>query len=285
MRRHLIAVALLAAGTGAGAAAQRAPAPPPVNLPPEILSLACAPGLTFEQPPMPLRVTGGQDSDIRRNFAPGDLITINAGTDNGVDIGQEYYTRRAVPVGIIIRGDGSTEVVEQRTISHDNPATIRTSGWIRIYAVDRRMSLATIVHACDAIELDDYLEPFILPEPPPAPAFVPMPQRGNYGRVLTGTDNRTAFGRGDYFIVDRGSDHGVTVGSQFIVYRDHRRRERRLLERMDRMANVENGDEPRNFLFELGEAIAVDVRPDSSTLFITLSRDAFIIGDWVAIRR
>ena len=52
-------------------AAQRAPAPDPVNLPPEVLSLACAPTLTFEEPPTPLRITGSQNSSVHQNFAPG----------------------------------------------------------------------------------------------------------------------------------------------------------------------------------------------------------------------
>ena len=43
-------------------------------------ALACAPTLTYEAPPTPLRVTGGQDSFVHRIFAPGDLVTINAGT-------------------------------------------------------------------------------------------------------------------------------------------------------------------------------------------------------------
>ena len=34
------------------------------------------------------------------------------------------------------------------------------------------MSLATITHACDTIEVDDYLEPFVLP-PVPAPSERP----------------------------------------------------------------------------------------------------------------
>jgi hypothetical protein len=265
-RFAIIALLLVSTGT---ALAQRAPVPVPVNLPPEVISLACAPSLTFEPPPMPIRVVGGQESDIRRNFAPGDLITINAGTDNGIEVGQEYYTRRAVPL-------------EKRTIGRDNPATIRTTAWVRIYAVDRQMSLATILHPCDAIELDDYLEPFALPVLPLLSNDRSEPQRGNYGRVIVGNDNRTAFGRGDYFIVDRGSDHGVTVGAEFVVYRDHQRRERMLLEQT--RTNV-NRDRPRNFLFELGEAVAVDVRPDRSTLLVTLARDGFIIGDWVALRK
>jgi hypothetical protein len=250
-----VRVAWLVSGVlifAAPASAQRAPTPDPVDLPPEILSLACAPSLAFEVPPTPLRVTGGQHATVHTTFAPGDLITINAGTDNGIDVGQEYYTRRVV-------------AREKRAIDRHNPALIQTTGWIRIYAVDRQMSLATVTHPCDAIELDDFLEPFVLPTVWPASPDRPPAERDNYGHVMIGSDNRRSFGKGDYFVVDRGSDHGVSPGAQFVVYRDHWT--------------------PGNFLYELGEAVAVDVRPSSSTLRATLSRDAFLVGDYVAIRK
>ena len=73
----LIAVGLLAATSPARA--QRGPAATSPNLSPEILSLACSPGAALEPPPMPLRITGGQDSFVRRIYGPGDLVTINAG--------------------------------------------------------------------------------------------------------------------------------------------------------------------------------------------------------------
>ena len=232
--------------------AQRAPAPSPTGLTPEVLALACAPSLVFEAPPMPIRLTGGQDSAPRWGFAPGDLVTINAGTDNGIEVGQEYYVRRV-------------RASERRAVSRDNPATIRTAGWIRIYAVDKRLSLATVTHACDSLEVDDYLEPFVLPQVT-IPVITNVPaQRSNYGRVLIGNDGRRNFGRGDYFVVNRGSDHGISKGDQFVIYRDK--------------------DQTDNFLFEIGEAFAVDVRPEMSTVQVTLSRDGIKEGDFVALRR
>ena len=42
--------------------------------------------------------------------------------------------------------------------------------------------------------------------------------------------------------------------------------------------------QPDNFLYELGEAVAVDVKKDASTLQVTMSRDAFSEGDHVAMR-
>ena len=83
--------------------------------------------------------------------------------------------------------------------------------------------------------------------------------------MLNGNDLRNQFGRGDFFTIDRGAGEGIKVGAQFVVYR--------------------NKHENNNFLFELGEAVAVSVGPQVSTLQVTLSRDAFAEGDYVAERK
>jgi hypothetical protein len=217
-----------------------------------VIALACAPKAALEVPNAPLRVTGGQDSDIRHSNAPGDLITINAGSQNGIEVGQEYYTRRVL-------------IAERERITPLTPATVLTSGWIRVYAVDDTMSLATITHACDTVDIGDHLEPFALPTMPTFASNKPKPERDNYGRVLTGESRRRMFGKGDFFLLDRGSNQGVKPGAQFVVYR--------------------NKQQPENFLYDLGEAVAVDVKADSSTLQITVSRDAILEGDLVAIRK
>jgi hypothetical protein len=249
----LVGTAILAVSA---AAAQRAPAAAPTGLPADVLALACAPSLTHESPVTAIRVTGGQDSFVRRIHAPGDLVTINAGADNGVKAGQEFYVRRVYTPG-------------QKAISRSQPATVRTAGWIRVYAVDPAMSLATVTYACDTIEINDYLEPFALPQVPKAADIRSKPEKTNYGRVMAGTDRRRSFGKGDFFVLDRGSDQGVKPGSQFVVFRNKRE------------LNVQ---QPDNFLYELGEAVAVDVKKDASTLQVTMSRDAFSEGDLVAMR-
>src|SRR5688500_13186959 len=165
--RLLAAAGLLAAATPA--AAQLGPAPAPTGIPADVLSLACAPTIAYEAPPMPLRVTGGQDTLVRRSHAPGDLVTINAGTANGIEVGQQYYVRR--PLGS-----------RRESITRATPASIRTVGWIQIWAVDDTMALATISHACETIDVGDYLEPFALPQVPAAEAARAPAQRENYGR-------------------------------------------------------------------------------------------------------
>ncbi|MGH8188729.1 MAG: hypothetical protein ACREUC_19380, partial [Steroidobacteraceae bacterium] len=166
--------------------------------------------------------------------------------------GQEYFVRRL-----------QTEA-NQRP-SRQTPGSVRTAGWIKVYAVDKEMSLATVVHACDTIDDGDYLEPFVMPVVPKMSTERIKPQRENYGRILFGNDFRRSFGKGDLFIVDRGSDHGVAPGDRFVIYRDKKQAE--------------------NFLYDLGEAVAMEVNADTSTLQATVSRDAFQAGDYVAIRK
>jgi len=230
--------------------AQRGPAPGVSGLPGEIVSLACAPTLTYEAPTVALRIAGAQVSVPHSIHAPGDLVTINAGTRSGIAVGQEYYTRRPLPA-------------EPGRISDSNPATIRTTGWVRVWAVDEDMSLATITQACDTVDVNDYLEPFVLPTVP-TPNDAGKPER-DYANVLSGQDRRLSFGQNDYLIIDRGSNQGVTVGARFVLYHDQRA--------------------PGNFLYEIGEGVVVNVKADTSTLHVMRALDAITAGDYAGMRK
>jgi len=264
---HIFVTAGLLAAS-ASLAAQRGAAPVTTHLPADVIALACAPTLLFETPSPSLLITGGQDSFTRHAYGPGDLITINGGSDNGVEVGQEYFVRRMQP------GRASR-------VSRANPAAIQTTGWVRVYAVDKTMSLVIVTHACDTLDIGDYLEPYVEPQVPIADANPPKPQRENYGHIMLGADRRTIFGQGDFFVIDRGSDHGITLGERVVIYRDKRK-----LEEANKSSEslLPKGIVPE-FLYDLGEAVVVDVKPEMSTLRVTLSRDAMLAGDYVALRK
>jgi hypothetical protein len=251
-RRGLAATAALLTALTVPAAAQRGPAPAKTNLPADVLSVACAPGIAFELPDRSLRITGGQDATRRRVWGPGDLITMNAGTDHGIEVGQQYFVRRV-------------QVENAQKVSRITPASVATVGWIKVWAIEKEMSLATVVHACDTMEVGDYLEPFVMPTVAKPTAQILKPERDNYARIMFGTDLRRSFAKGDYFIIDRGTNFGLNRGDRFVVYRD-----KALYE---------------NFLYSLGDAVAVDVQEESATLQVTVSRDAFMEGDYVALRK
>ena len=232
--------------------AQRGPAPAETGLAEEVLAMACAPRMVFDTPDQSLRLTGGQDSFRRRSWAPGDLVTINAGRANGVEPGQQFFVRRL-------------QIEDAQRPTRSTPALMSTAGWIKVYAVDDELSLATVVHACDTMDVDDFLEPFTMPVVPTMSTENVKPQRDNYALILVGVDSRRAFGKGDFFVINRGTDHGVAPGDRFAIYRDIKRDE--------------------NFLYSLGEAVAMEVTAETATLKATVTRDAFMVGDYAAIRK
>lgn len=251
-RTRVAATAALLLALSTPVFAQRAPAPAPSGLPEDVLAQACAPLSTYDVPDQSLRVTGGQETFRRRSYAPGDFVTINAGRENGIEPGQQYFVRRL-------------QVEANQRPSRETPGNVRTTGWIKVYAVDDQLSLATVLHACDSIDVDDYLEPFALPVVPTPSTERIKPQRDNYGLILFGSDYRRQFGKGDFFVIDRGTNYGIAPGDRFVVYRDKKQAE--------------------NFLYDLGEAVAVDVKDETATLRATVSRDAFMAGDYVALRK
>ena len=187
---------------------------------------------------------------VRHAFAPGDLITISAGERQGITIGQEFVTRRPVPAP-----------TKKRPSSRQ---VVHNTGWIRVYAVDDDLSLATVTHACTAVNPGDELAPLVITGPPERDTRDLEPKRNDYARILTGADGRTAFAAGDLFVIDRGHRGGVRPGARFVLYHD------RLV--------------PGNFLYEAGEAVAMAVGADASTLQVISSSTAVLTGDYVGQR-
>ena len=251
-RTAAVFAALAPLAVPAGASAQTGPAWAATHLPADVLAMACAPSAVNEVPTVPLRVTGGQSIEVRDSAAPGDLITINGGSANGIQVGQEFFVRRMLKD-------------RDQVVSPATPATVQTAGWIRVYAVDEVMSLATIVYGCDVVLVGDYLEPFTMPAGFVRTEKQGKPERDNYGRVLPGRDLRRVHGAGDFIVIDRGRDHGIEPGAHFVVYHDK--------------------GEAGNFLYEVGEAVAVEVRETSSTLTVTSSRNPVTVNDYVAMRK
>ena len=245
----LTAVAFL---TPSPALSQRSPTIAATHIDAEVLALACAPLAATSRPTASLRISGGQETAPRHTYAQGDFVTLNAGAKQGLQVGQEFFVRRLMaPRGV--------------SPSPETPATTRTAGWVRVYAIDDDMALATITYACDGMEVGDYLEPLVLPARLKALPREGKPER-SYARVILGTDGRTEFGLGDYLVIDRGSAQGITAGAHFVFYRWKKKA-------------------PENFLAAIGEGVAVDVKAESATLSLSASRDSVMVGDLVAMRK
>ncbi len=212
--------------------------------------VACTDVPTTAEPLSSLRVLAAQTGDKHMNFATGEVVVINGGTPQGVTPGQRYFTRR-------YHLDYDTGRANAAT-----PASIRTTGWLTIVAADERFALARIELACDSVTTDDYLEPFVALELPAAVAPAGEPNFTDMGRVLFGADRRRTFASGDVANIDRGTAHGVGVGTRVSIYRDR---------------------EIATPLVELGSGVVVEVSEMTSKVVLVRTRDAVWRGDYVGL--
>ena len=280
MRNHIIACALCLSFAAVPAQGQTPPAPsadtqfvaPPAWA---FNDIACAPALVppkrhkndkdnSKMPVPQMRVVGVQDPAIRELLGPGDTLVINAGSNAGLQPGQRFFVRRIVP--------------QVTTTGPTAPATIHTSGWVQILGVDTMVSTATVLHACDGILFDDYLEPFVAPTIAARPLPGSTPQYDNMGHIVTGVEGLHTAAPGNVMTIDRGSNAGVTLGQRYLVFRDKRDQHIDTTGRSKPFADM-----ARNApLVEVGEVLVVAVRPEDATVQVLASRDAIATGDLVA---
>lgn len=218
------------------------------------IAVACAPPPTFDLPAgEPLRIIGTQDSIPRSEYGSRDLLVVNGGTAAGVQLGQQFYVRRANRFGL-----------DQATHRRGS----KTGGWIRIVAVNESTAIATFEHICNLVGQGDYLEPFVRPVIPPGADRDEAPGEPDFtsmGQIVAGNENRSEMGAGDFALIDRGSEQGLTPGARLAVYRD-----------------VGVAGMP---LASLGEAIVISTSATMSLLRITRARDAVYTGDFIAPRK
>jgi len=270
--RRLLVLSLLAFTTLHGRIAfgqtPAAPAQPDLVPPPSWLfdDLACAPGLTTARPPA-LRVLGSQDTVIKHMLGPGDTLVITGGSGAGLQSGQQFFVRRNIKTFGAKGPDGM------------HPLSVHTAGWIQILGVNSSIATATVVHACDGILLDDYLEPFVAPMIAAQPVPGTTPQYANMGRILTADEAfHNVAAAGQLINIDRGSDMGVVLGQRFLVYRDKRAMRNESPEYSDTFLKNAN----RAPLVEVGEVLVVGVRPDQATVQVVMAKDAITLGDYIA---
>ena|SRR5436190_15598679 len=217
-------------------------------------AVACAPPLTTEDAPSHSpRIIGAQDTAARVLYGPRDLLVVGAGTSSGLQLGQQFFVRRANRFG---------SPVDRRRQG------ARTLGWIRLVSVNDSTAIAAVDHGCDVISQGDYIEPFTAPV---VPADVERdrpagePDFTAIGRVVAGLEDRQSAGPGGYVLIDRGTDQGVTAGARFAIYRD-----------------IRSAGMP---LASVGEAVVLSTGKTLALTKITSAHDAVLSGDYVAPRR
>ena len=248
----VVVVVVVVVGAGV-ASAQSAASATPMEI-----AVACGAPVMAEGPKVDhaFHVIGAQDTNPRTTYDNRDLLVVDAGTSTGVQIGQEYYVR------------GMARLMPLPYLGAPATPSIRTAGWIRIVAATERTSIAQVVHSCGVIFQGDYLEPYKTPNVPAgADRDDPSgePDFAALGHVVSGPEDHRTAAAGEFVLIDRGSEQGVTPGARFAVYR-----------------NLAVTGMP---LAAVGELVVVEVGRNSALTRVTRSRDALQSGDYVAPRK
>jgi hypothetical protein len=263
---------LLAAAQAVTAQAPGAPTPAPEQdtMPPPSWAyndLACAPYLTTSKPKGELRIIGSQDTVIKNMMGPGDTIVVSGGSGAGLEPGQRYFVRRLIKTFGNMRGPDD-----------EHPLPVHTAAWIQILGVDTMLATATILHACEGILLDDYLEPFVAPAIPVSGETGNKPDYDHMGHIVTGIEGSQVFGIGQMANIDRGTKLGVATGQRFLVFRN----KRTLLVPSRMKSDTFEKAAMKMPLVQIGEVLVVAARPDDATVQVLAQKDAIRTGDLIA---
>jgi hypothetical protein len=229
------------------------------------LQMACAPLSPPAPPARALRVLGSYQRG-RLLFGPNEALIVNAGANQGIHPGQEFYVRRVVH-----------DRFTQWTLGFQ-PISIHTAGWVRIVEVQPDTAVATVTYACDGVMYGDYLEPFADPVPPPDAGVTGQPDFDHPARITIGDEKRQTGAAGSVMVLDRGSDQGLRAGQTVTIYRPTP---------ADRSYMMGYGPtlQGRGPTMRVGTARVLSVQPQTAVVRIESSREAVYVGDLAAIHR
>lgn len=194
-----------------------------------------------------IRIVGAERMNEKSVFSDDDIIYIDKGAADGLEIGQLFLA-----VGMRAKVGKIGTVMERH-------------GRARIVRLDDEMATAKVEKGCGAIFVGDYLLPFEeeAGEIGKDLGYGDMdPNASKRGRVIYIENDFHISASGQWALIDMGRQHCVQIGDQLNVFHQAR------------------ADLPRE---AVASAIIIDVRGASATIKILGARDAVAINDEVQI--
>jgi hypothetical protein len=236
------------------AQAVQPPAPPaPLLAVADLADVYCS-GFIDPSHKVPGLSVAGRETE-QEAVAQGDVIYLSHGRDEGIQPGVTYQVVRP------------TDPIRHPVTEARLGTFVARLGKIRVLAVQEKTSTAVIEQSCAPILDDDEVIPW-REIPIPRIASLPKfdrygtdPSGGSVGYVVATRDFLSSVGTGYVIFTDLGSAQGARPGAALRVFR-----ERQGL--------------PRTML---GQAVILEVEPNTSSAKITLAVKEMVIGDRVEI--
>jgi hypothetical protein len=253
-------------------------------------NLYCSGVITDKPVSDKLYVISGEDSSYRLTYSYGDTIYINAGSEQGVKVGDLFDVIRPV-------ADPMPETAwfkYQNMLTKAMGTRYADIGRLRVVHADAKTSTVEVVLGCDLVERGDTILPFVAR---PAPQFHDVkldpyapPSGKKTAMVVTSKDYHALNSAGNIVYINLGSDQGVKIGDYFRVFRYQGSRNETMYQEKDTAFKLfgfgsapiayEWNNIPRTIV---GEGIVVRMGPNSSTVLLTDSVRGVYSGDYVEL--
>jgi hypothetical protein len=176
--------------------------------------LYCAGFIQYAPAPNDLQIVGGEEEQEQRVYGEGDYVYINAGSQQGVGVGQEFSVIRP-------RGQFKSKFSEK-----DGWLGVYTQelGQLRVIDVKDRASVAVVTHSCETILLGDLLRAAPQRVSPTERMEIGLdrfadPSGKQKGRIVLARDGREMVSRSQVVYIDLGTEDSIKPGDFFTIYR------------------------------------------------------------------
>lgn len=177
-------------------------------------SLYCAGFIRYQKLPHMPEIVGALEEQEQRTYSNGDVVYLNAGSQDGVKEGQNFQ---------IIRPRGDVKHVHQQ--KHGSLGIyVQDIGQLQVFKVNEHTAAAKVTFACDQALLGDLLTPIPDRESPVLRTEGTLDQYAaptgkQTGRLMMAKDGREMVTRNDIVYIDLGSEDKVNAGDYLTIYR------------------------------------------------------------------
>lgn len=177
-------------------------------------TLYCAGYIRLQKLPHMPEIVGAEEEQEQRTYADGDIVYLNAGTQQGIKEGQSFQ---------IIRPRGTVKGVHKDKRGFLG-IYIQEVGQLQVFKVRENTSAARITFTCDAALLGDLLTDVPLRESPLARSEENLdrfadPTGKQTGRLMMAKDSREMVTRSDVVYIDLGGEDQIKPGDYLTIYR------------------------------------------------------------------
>jgi hypothetical protein len=236
------------------------------------------------------RLISGEESNSKIIFTLRDLVFINKGSAQGVHVGDRYSAFRPEKDPLEVQW-----FKWQSKLMKAMGTFYQDVGQLKVVNVQQNVSTAEVSFACDYLQRGDLIRPWQERPSPPFKAaekfdrFAP-PSGKSVGMLVVGKDFGQAYGKLQSVYVNLGTNQGVNVGDYMRVFRYEGGK-------AETVPNFDGyqykmygfGSNPVDYKWNdlpreiLGEGIVINVSPNSSTLYLTVSHFEMYAGDYAEI--